>query len=95
MSGSSGVVLPCQDGAKGAVFAAAALGDEAVLVLPILGPVGLIVGAVLTTGIALHGWTQRKFSQQEHVKRGCTPRESCNRTLLRRVLRRFFKGSAS
>ena len=26
---------------------------------------------------------------------GCTPRGSCNRTLLRRVLRRFFKGSAS
>ena len=26
---------------------------------------------------------------------GCTPRGSCNNTLLRRVLRRFFKGSAS
>ena len=26
---------------------------------------------------------------------GRTPRGSCNRTLLRRVLRRFFKGSAS
>ena len=26
---------------------------------------------------------------------GCTPRVSCNNTLLRRVLRRFFKGSAS
>ena len=28
---------------------------------------------------------------------GCTPRESCNRTLLRRVLRRFLdlEGSAS
>ena len=28
-------------------------------------------------------------------KLGRTPRGSCNRTLLRRVLRRFFKGSAS
>ena len=26
---------------------------------------------------------------------GCTPRGSCNDTLLRRVLRRFFKGSAA
>ena len=26
---------------------------------------------------------------------GCTPRGSCNRTLLRRLLRRLFKGSAS
>ena len=26
---------------------------------------------------------------------GCTLRGSCNRALLRRVLRRFFKGSAS
>ena len=26
---------------------------------------------------------------------GCTPRGSCNTTLLRRVLRRFFKGNAS
>ena len=28
------------------------------------------------------------------VKLGRTPRGSCNRTLLRRILRRFFKGSA-
>ena len=37
---------------------------------------------------ALHERSQRNFL-------GCTPRGSCNRTLLRRVLRRFFKGSAS
>mmetsp|Transcript_18288 Transcript_18288/g.42668 ORF Transcript_18288/g.42668 Transcript_18288/m.42668 type:complete len:1184 (+) Transcript_18288:54-3605(+) len=47
------------------VIAAASLGDEAAIILPVLGPAGLIVGAVLTTGIALHGWTQRRFSQQE------------------------------
>eukprot|EP00931_Biecheleriopsis_adriatica_P040095 TRINITY_DN22935_c0_g1_i4.p1 TRINITY_DN22935_c0_g1~~TRINITY_DN22935_c0_g1_i4.p1 ORF type:complete len:736 (-),score=132.82 TRINITY_DN22935_c0_g1_i4:233-2440(-) len=39
--------------------------DEAAAALPVLGPAGVIVGAVMSTGIAIHGWTSQKFSQKE------------------------------
>jgi len=31
----------------------------------LLGPAGAIVGSVLSVGIAIHGWTQRNFSQKQ------------------------------
>jgi len=51
--------------AKSVAYGVALLGDEAALVLPALGPVGVALGAVLTTGVAIHGWTTRRFSQKE------------------------------
>lgn len=50
---------------KTGVYAVAMFGDEAAAALPVLGPIGIAVGAVLTTGIAIHGWTTCKFSQKE------------------------------
>eukprot|EP00927_Polykrikos_kofoidii_P015233 TRINITY_DN16762_c0_g2_i1.p1 TRINITY_DN16762_c0_g2~~TRINITY_DN16762_c0_g2_i1.p1 ORF type:complete len:568 (+),score=135.58 TRINITY_DN16762_c0_g2_i1:102-1706(+) len=50
---------------KTVVYGTALLGDEAAAFLPVLGPAGVILGAVLTTGVAVHGWTSSKFSQRE------------------------------
>ena len=43
---------------------------------------------VSVLGMALTGSLELEL---EHVMIGCAPRGSCNNTLLRRVLRRFFK----
>ena len=43
------------------------------------------------TGVLAQNLSERT---ETFSKIGRTPRGSCNRTLLRRVLRRFFKGSA-
>ena len=53
---------------------------------------------VLSLGLALCRRQMRTVGQSwlpSLPELGRTPRGSCNRTLLRRVLRRFFKGSAS
>jgi len=50
---------------KCAAWGATSFSDEAAAALPVLGPIGVIVGAVLSTGIAIHGWTSQRFSQKQ------------------------------
>mmetsp|Transcript_90853 Transcript_90853/g.293326 ORF Transcript_90853/g.293326 Transcript_90853/m.293326 type:complete len:1207 (-) Transcript_90853:112-3732(-) len=46
-------------------LAASLITDEAAAALPLLGPLGVILSATLSTGLAIHGWSSQKFSQRE------------------------------
>eukprot|EP00931_Biecheleriopsis_adriatica_P064391 TRINITY_DN3917_c0_g1_i1.p1 TRINITY_DN3917_c0_g1~~TRINITY_DN3917_c0_g1_i1.p1 ORF type:complete len:686 (-),score=139.10 TRINITY_DN3917_c0_g1_i1:204-2024(-) len=63
---TSGDQLSPEDTLKVAGVAAVAVGDDVLTVaLPVLGPLGFVLGAVLTTGMAMHGWTSQRLSQTE------------------------------
>lgn len=67
--GNRAAVYCAADNAIGATRSAAQIaamfGPKAAMAVAVLGPIGISLGAVLNTGIAIHGWTTRKFSQKE------------------------------